>query len=114
YDGVISGMLNFGFFVRLNEVGVEGMVRLSSLDDDYYNFDEKRFRLVGRRNGRIFRLGDKVKVGVLSIDIPKSELDLILVESKEEGQKRKRTKKPKINNRQKSWKPVQKKKRRKK
>ena len=82
YEGVISGMLNFGFFVRLSEIGVEGMVRLSSLDDDYYNFDEKRFRLVGRQSGRIFRLGDTVKVGVQSIDINKSELNLFLVESK--------------------------------
>lgn len=88
YDGVVSGMLNFGFFVRLNEVGVEGMVRLSSLDDDYYHFDEKRFRLVGRQTGRIFRLGDRIKVGVLSIDIPKSELNLFLVESKDRKQKR--------------------------
>lgn len=87
YEGVISGMLNFGFFVRLNEIGVEGMIRLSSLDDDYYNFDEKRFRLVGRQTGRIFRLGDRVKVGLLSIDIPKSELNLFLIESG--GQKQK-------------------------
>ncbi len=87
YEGVISGMLNFGFFVRLKEVGVEGMVRLSSLDDDYYNFDEKRFRLIGRQTGHIFRLGDTVKVGVLSIDIPKSELNLFLKESKKQDRR---------------------------
>ena len=95
YEGVISGILNFGFFVRLNEVGTEGMVRLSSLDDDYYNFDEKRFQLVGRQTGRIFRLGDTVRVGVLSVDIPKSELNLFLIESKEqEPGKKRRGKKP--------------------
>jgi len=82
YDGVISGILNFGFFVRLNDIGVEGMVRLSSLDDDYYSFDEKRFRLVGRQTGNVFRLGDTVRVGVLAVDTPKSELNLFLVKSR--------------------------------
>jgi len=80
YTGVISGVLNFGFFVRLHETGVEGMVRLSSLDDDYYGFDEKNYRLIGRRTGRVFRLGDPVTVGVLSVDPVRSEIDLFLVD----------------------------------
>ncbi len=108
YEGVISGMLNFGFFVRLNEVGVEGMIRLSSLDDDYYSFDEKRFRLVGRRTGRVFRLGDTVRVGVLSVDTPKSELNLFLIESKGQGQGQA------SGNKRRGKKPVSKKKRRRK
>jgi ribonuclease R len=79
YHGVISGVLNFGFFVRLDNLGVEGMVRLSTLDDDYYKFDEKHFRLVGRRTGRIFRMGDPVETGVLSVDKVRNEINLYLV-----------------------------------
>jgi ribonuclease R len=79
YHGVISGILNFGFFVRLDDIGVEGMVRLSSLDDDYYNFDEKRFRLIGRKTGRIFKMGDSVEIGILAADTIKNRIDLYLV-----------------------------------
>lgn len=81
FHGVISGILNFGFFVRLDNIGAEGMVRLSTLDDDYYHFDEKRFRLVGRRTGQIFRMGDPVEVGVLSVDKVKNEINLYLAGS---------------------------------
>lgn len=80
YDGIIAGILNFGFFVRLANLGVEGMVRLSTLDDDYYQYDEKRFRLVGKRTNRIFRLGDPVRVGVMKVDTVKNQIDLYLVE----------------------------------
>jgi len=83
YKGVISGVLNFGFFVRLNDLGVEGMVRLSSLGDDYYNFEEKNYRLVGRRTGRIFRMGDPVEVGVLSVDQLRNEINFYLLEEKQ-------------------------------
>jgi len=81
YNGVISGILNFGFFVRLDKMGAEGMVRLSTLDDDYYNYDEKHYRLVGKRTGRVFRMGDPVKVTVLSVDKVKNQINLILTES---------------------------------
>ncbi len=96
YNGVISGVLSFGFFVRLNTMGAEGMVRLSTIDDDYYHFDEKHFRLVGRRKGRIFQMGDPVRVGILSVDRIKNEIDLFLVEQakyKNAG-KKKRKRKP--------------------
>ncbi|MCX6826386.1 MAG: ribonuclease R [candidate division Zixibacteria bacterium] len=82
YSGIISGILNFGFFVRLGDTGAEGMVRLSSLDDDYYKFETERFRLVGKRTGKIFSLGDKVKVGILSVDRLKNEINLYMIESK--------------------------------
>ncbi len=87
YHGIISGLLNFGFFVRLNDIGVEGMVRLSTLDDDYYNFDEKHFRLIGRRTGRVFKMGDPVNVGILAVDAIKNQIDLFLIEP-EEGKNR--------------------------
>nr|MBN2278358.1 ribonuclease R [candidate division Zixibacteria bacterium] len=80
YRGVISGVLNFGFFVRLENIGVEGMIRLSTLDDDYYQYDEKHYRLVGRRTKRVLRLGDPVEVGVLAVDKVKNEIDLYLLD----------------------------------
>ncbi len=82
FSGVISGILNFGFFVRLGETGAEGMVRLSTLDDDYYKYDEKHFRLVGKRLGRVFRLGDAVEVGILSVDKTRNEINLYLIDRK--------------------------------
>ncbi|MFH2036237.1 MAG: ribonuclease R [Candidatus Zixiibacteriota bacterium] len=83
YNGVVSGVLGFGFFVRLNDIGAEGMIRLSTLDDDYYYYDEKHYRLVGRSTGRTFRVGDPVRVGVLSVDKTKKEINLFLIVSKQ-------------------------------
>ncbi len=95
FRGVISGILNFGFFVRLGETGAEGMVRLSTLDDDYYKYDEKHFRLVGKRQGRVFRLGDPVEVGILSADKIRNEINLYLIDRGKEpkGSRKKRSRK---------------------
>ncbi len=81
YSGVISGVTGFGFFVRLDNLGAEGLVRLTTLDDDYYIHEEAHYRLVGRRTGRIFRLGDPIRVGVLSVDQVKHEVDLFVAET---------------------------------
>ncbi|MFZ5980265.1 MAG: ribonuclease R, partial [Candidatus Zixiibacteriota bacterium] len=82
YTGIISGVTNFGFFVRIDNMGVEGMVRVSTIDDDYYLFDESRYRLIGRRNKRTFRLGDRVEVGVMKVDKTRNEIDLFLADKK--------------------------------
>jgi ribonuclease R len=87
YTGVISGAMPFGFFVRLDNMGAEGLVRMSSIDDDYYKCDESRYQIVGRRTGKVYRLGDSVKVGVLKVDKVRNEIDLYLVR-----QQHKRTK----------------------
>ncbi|MCK4631832.1 MAG: ribonuclease R [candidate division Zixibacteria bacterium] len=79
FEGVISGMIGYGFFVRLDRLGVEGMVRVSTIDDDYYHFDEKRYQLVGRRKRHVFQLGDRIKVGVLKVDQELHEIDLFPV-----------------------------------
>jgi ribonuclease R len=80
FQGVISGVTGYGFFVRLEGLGAEGLVRLSSLDDDYYQHEDKRYRLIGKRTGRIFRLGDGVRVGVLKVDKVSNEIDLFVVD----------------------------------
>ncbi len=83
FDGVISGVARWGFWVKLDNLGAEGLVRISSIDDDYYHFDEKHYRLIGRRRKRTFRMGDRVKVKVLKVDDIKHEIELLLAGAKE-------------------------------
>jgi len=90
FKGVISGVMPFGFYVRLNGLGAEGMVRVSTIDDDYYHHDEKNYSLIGRSTGQVFRLGDQIEVGVLKVDKLKHEIDLYIV--KKEKSKAKKTK----------------------
>ncbi len=78
YHGLISGVVPFGFFVRLDNSLAEGLVRVSSLDDDYYIFDERGRRWVGRRSKRIYKLGDRIKVQVVRVDRVQKEIDFIL------------------------------------
>lgn len=96
YYGVITGVMSYGFFVRLDDMGVEGMVRMSTIDDDYYIFDESHYRIVGRRNGKIYQLGDKVKVGVLKVDTMSAEMDLFVVMPEQQKSKKIKTAKQKI------------------
>jgi len=93
YDGIISGVMNFGFFVRLIGPECEGLVRASTIDDDYYQFDEEGYRLIGRRQGRSFRLGDKVRVGVMRVDVERREIDLFLVPGEKSPEKKTKKKK---------------------
>ena len=67
YDGVISGISNYGFYVELPNT-VEGMVRVSELDGDYYVFDEARYELIGERTGKSFKLGQQIRIQVISVD----------------------------------------------
>jgi len=75
FSGVISGVVSTGFFVEL-ENSAEGFVHVSSLDDDYYIYDERQMALVGRRRGRIYRLGDPLRVLVAKVDHGMGRLDL--------------------------------------
>ncbi len=82
YEGLISGVVAFGFFVSLDNLLAEGLVRVSSLEDDYYVYDERRRRWVGRHNKKIFKLGDRVKVLVARVDKEEKEIDFVLANSK--------------------------------
>lgn len=88
YSGVISGVTGYGFFVRLDNMGVEGMVRMSTIDDDYYAFDEKNYRIIGKRTGKVYRLSDKIKVGVLTVDVASAQMDLYVVDEKKKTAKK--------------------------
>lgn len=80
YEGIISGVTEWGLYVELNENKCEGLIPIRDLADDYYDFDEKNYSLVGRRNNHIFRLGDEVKVKVARADVEKKQLDFALVD----------------------------------
>jgi ribonuclease R len=83
HDGIISHITSFGLFVELLDVFVEGLVLLNSLYDDYYHFEEVRFRLIGRRTRKIYRIGDKIKVKVALADVEKNLLHFVLIQRNE-------------------------------
>jgi ribonuclease R len=82
HEGLISGVVPFGFFVRLDNLLAEGLVRVSSLEDDYYVHDERKHRWVGRHKKRVFKLGDRVKVLVARVDKEEKEIDFVLADGK--------------------------------
>lgn len=80
FAGIISGVTSFGMFVELPNT-CEGLVRMSDLKDDFYTFEEKNYRFVGRHTAKIFRLGDAVTVQVVAADVSTRRVDFALVES---------------------------------
>ncbi len=76
YSGIITGVTDFGIFVEIVETKCEGMVRLADMKDDFYEFDEKNYRVIGRRRKKIYRLGDEVKVRIKKTDIDRRLIDL--------------------------------------
>ena len=80
YDGVISGVTEWGLYVELDENKCEGLVPVRDLEDDYYEFDEKNYCLIGQRKHRRYRLGDKVQIQVARADLLKKQLDFALVD----------------------------------
>lgn len=82
YDGIISGVTEWGLYVELNENLCEGLIMVRDLMDDYYEFDEKNYCLVGSRNNVRYRLGDNVKVKVARINLEKKQLDFALIDDR--------------------------------
>ena len=83
YDGVISGVTGWGFYVELPNT-VEGLVHIMTLKDDYYNFDEENYRLVGEQHGRVFRLGEPVRVRVRNAEPANRTINFTYVEKETE------------------------------
>ena len=81
YQGIISGVTDFGIFVEIIETKCEGMVRLADLKDDFYEFEEKNYRVIGRRRKKIYRLGDTVTVKVKKTDVDRRLIDLTFEDS---------------------------------
>jgi ribonuclease R len=87
FEGVIASVTNFGFFVRLTEFGIDGLVHITALDSDYYRYDEVKQHLIGERSGTIYRLGDQLEVKVASVNLDERKIDFILPTSgKPQGQ----------------------------
>jgi len=80
YDGVISGVTAWGLYVELNENKCEGMIPIRDLDDDYYELDEKNYRIVGRKKHKVYNLGDAITIKVARANLEKKQLDFTLVE----------------------------------
>lgn len=80
YDGVISGVTEWGLYVELDENKCEGLVPVRELADDFYDFDEKNFALVGRKHNNRYRLGDKIKVQVARTNLERKQLDFAVVD----------------------------------
>jgi len=79
FEGVVSGVNAFGFFVELKDVFVEGLVRVTSLHDDYYHYHEKRYCLIGERTHKTYRIGDEVKVRLERVDVERRHIDFGLI-----------------------------------
>lgn len=84
YPGLVTDVRNFGFFVDVSDLGLSGMVHLSSVPDDFFTFDPVRARLVGRHSGRIIRLGDKLPVQVYRVDDFKKQVDFRIASDRPE------------------------------
>jgi ribonuclease R len=82
FDAVISGVSNNGMYVELNETRAEGMVRMRDIGNDYFTYDEKRYRLIGERTKTQYSLGDPVRVKLLAARVAEKELDFALVPKK--------------------------------
>ena len=74
-DAIITGVADYGFYAQAEQMPVEGMVHISTLPDDYYYFEEMSHSLIGQRTKRAFRLGDKVRVTVVRVDLQRRQLD---------------------------------------
>jgi len=79
FEGVISGVTSFGMFVELENT-IEGLVRISSMEDDYYIYDDKHYSLIGENKKKIYKIGDEVKVRVMRADTATRQIDFALVE----------------------------------
>lgn len=81
FSGVISSVTGFGLFVRLDDLFIDGLVHISTLDNDYYQFDLAKQRLIGENSGMIYRVGDKVKIKVEAVSLEQRQVDFSLVSS---------------------------------
>jgi len=94
FSGVISTVTNFGLFVRLQSLHIEGLVHITSLGRDYYHFDDVRMCLVGEHSGVTYRVGDVVEVEVAAVNLDEKKIDLALSEHKAENKPRRSKKTP--------------------
>ncbi|RZN76844.1 ribonuclease R [Avibacterium paragallinarum] len=95
FTGVISAVTGFGLFVRLDDLFIDGLVHISTLDNDYYQFDVNRQQLIGENSGRIYRLGDKVEVRVEAVSLEQRQVDFSLIRTERKSRRKGKTAKDK-------------------
>lgn len=78
FEGMISGVTNFGIFVELPNT-IEGLVHVSYLTDDYYHYDEKQYAMIGERTGNVFRIGDEIEIKVIGVNTEEASIDFEVV-----------------------------------
>jgi ribonuclease R len=83
FEAVVSGVMPFGIFAELKRYGIEGLVRMRNLQDDYYVFDERSKSFKGRHTGNVYRLGDQIYVRVIRVDEIRSEIDMEMISERE-------------------------------
>ena len=79
FEGVISGITEWGIYVEEIETRAEGMIKLRDIGDDYYELNEKQYSLIGKKTKRKFQLGDKVQIKVKRVDLDQKQIDYVLV-----------------------------------
>lgn len=82
FEGIIASVTNFGFFVRLNDLYIDGLVHVTSLRNDYYHFDASRHLLIGESSRKTYRMGDAVNVQVAAVNLEQRKIDFILSDDK--------------------------------
>lgn len=87
FDGVISSVTNFGIFVELENT-VEGLVHVTDLTDDYYNFDERSYAMIGERTGNVFRIGDAITIKVADVNLEEHSVDFEVVGMKQKARRK--------------------------
>ncbi len=80
YEGIVSAVTNFGLFVQIDDLLIDGLVHVTALKRDYYQFDAAHHRLVGELSGRVYRLGDRLRVEVMRVDMEDRKIDFDLVD----------------------------------
>jgi ribonuclease R len=94
FAGHISGVTDFGLFVRLDEISVDGMVHISEIGDDYYQYDDRHHRLVGERTKKVWRLGDAIEVRLVRVDLETMQLQFLPVGVKPDARAARKTGRP--------------------
>ena len=80
FEGIISGVMEWGIFVELNDSKCEGLVHIRDIDDDFYIHDESNYRIIGQSNGKKYQLGDPVRVKLIRADLEKKQIDFLMLE----------------------------------
>ena len=101
FNGTVAGVTSFGLFVALDEVYVEGLLHVTELGNDYFNFDNMRHEMAGERTGVRYRLGDRLRVKVARVDMESSKIDFVLDQPDEPAQYNPSTAKSKKGNKKK-------------